>query len=76
MFSKYLFQILAILHPQDLNTDQRSDLKQKLITEFVENESDEELKVTSLHIQFQGQREKSNLSGKLKFIGIPKNKGF
>lgn len=54
-----MFQVLAILHPQDLSPDQKSDLKRKLIEQFVEKETDAELKVTSLHIQFQGQREKS-----------------
>ena len=42
--------------------DQKLDLKRKLIEQFVEKEADPELKVTSLHVQFQGQREKSKLS--------------
>jgi hypothetical protein len=50
---------LAILHPQELNPDQKSDLKRKLIEYFVDKELDPDLKVTSLHVQFQGQREKS-----------------
>ncbi len=51
--------VWAILHPQDLTQDQKEDLKKKLVETFVENVGeDPSIKVTSLHIQFFGQRGK------------------
>ncbi len=51
--------VWAILHPQDLTEDQKEDLKKKLVETFVENVGeDPSIKVTSLHIQFFGQRGK------------------
>jgi tRNA (uracil-5-)-methyltransferase len=52
----------AILHPQNLTQSEKDDLKKKLIESFVDNVNDDpSIKVTSLHVQFLGQREKGKI---------------
>ena len=46
----------AILHPQNLSKEEKDDLEKKMIDTFVANVDDASIKVTSLHVQFLGQR--------------------
>lgn len=64
--------VWAILHPQDMTTDQRTELKNKMVQVFVETETDPEIKATSLHVQFHGQRLKGDPEPEIECIsGTP-----
>ena len=49
--------VWVILHPQNLSSDDQKSLKDKMVETLVDNvDDDPSIKVTSLHVQFLGQR--------------------
>ena len=54
--------VWAILHPQNLSQEEKNKLKKNLVERFVGNVDDASIKVTSVHLQFLGQRQKGKLA--------------
>ena len=61
---------VVVLHPQSLSEEQRCKLKMQLVDNFTKLETSEGRKmVSSLHIQFLGQRERGNEEPPVELLG-------